>query len=255
MTDARTSALREWLRGESLGLLAHRLKRVRDGMLPARRDAPPPTAPERPQAGPQLAAFLDAAAPAPLVAQALGRVGNYFNQELFGAPTTPAWALEVSPAHRPAGYAHYATIQPTFLYELIWNLLLAAALVWIGHHRRVRAPGLFALYVAGYSFGRIGEELLRVDPAQHIFGLRLNLYVASLLCLAALVWFARIQRLRPTSATIRRGGVLLATGGAIALAGCGDITHARMSRRAADSPILTAGPLLGPANASHMYRS
>jgi prolipoprotein diacylglyceryl transferase len=173
--------------------------------------------------GADVATFLDAAAPALLVAQALGRVGNYFNQELFGAPTTLAWALEISPAHRPAGYARYATFQPTSLYELIWNLLLAAALVWLGHHRRVRAPGLFALYVAGYSLGRIGEELLRVDPARHIFGLRLNLYVASLLCLAALIWFARIQRMGPAPATIRRGGVLLATGGVLVLAGCGGV--------------------------------
>jgi prolipoprotein diacylglyceryltransferase len=103
-----------------------------------------------------------------------GRVGNYFNQELFGGPTTLPWALEISPAHRPVGYAQYATFHPTFLYELIWNLLLAGALVWLGRHRRIRAPGLFALYVAGYSFARIGEELLRVDPAHHIFGLRLN---------------------------------------------------------------------------------
>ena len=75
--------------------------------------------------------------------------------------------------------------------------LLACALVWLGHHRKIRPPGLFALYVAGYSFARIGEELLRVDPAKHILGLRLNLYVASILCLAGLAWFARIQRERP----------------------------------------------------------
>ena len=192
--------------------------------------------------GADVAAFLDAAAPALLVAQAIGRVGNYFNQELFGAPTTLAWALEISPAHRPAGYARYATFQPTFLYELIWNLALAAALVWIGHHRRVRAPGLFALYVAGYSFGRIGEELLRVDPAQHIFGLRLNLYVAGLLCLAALIWFAGIQRTGPTSATIRRAGLLLATGGVLVLTGCAGVAQTTISRPGADSPILTSGP-------------
>ncbi len=137
--------------------------------------------------------FLDAAAPALLVAQAIGRVGNYFNQELFGGPTTLPWGLEIGPAHRPSGYAHYATFHPTFLYELIWNLLLAGALVWLGRRRTIRAPGLFALYVAGYSFGRIGEELLRVDPAQHIVGLRLNFFVASLLCIAGTLWFIHIQ--------------------------------------------------------------
>jgi len=144
--------------------------------------------------GANVAQFMDAAAPALLVAQAIGRIGNYFNQELFGLPSKLPWALEVSPAHRPAAYAQYTTFQPTFLYELIWNLLLAAALVWLGHHRRIRPPGLFALYVAGYSFARIGEELLRVDPAHHFLGLRLNLYVASVLCLAGLAWLVRIQR-------------------------------------------------------------
>jgi prolipoprotein diacylglyceryl transferase len=144
--------------------------------------------------GANVTLFLDAAAPGLLVAQAIGRIGNYFNQELFGLPSKLPWALEVSPAHRPAAYAHYATFQPTFLYELIWNLLLAGALVWLGRRRKIRPPGLFALYVAGYSFARIGEELLRVDPAKHILGLRLNLYVASILCLAGLAWFWRSQR-------------------------------------------------------------
>jgi prolipoprotein diacylglyceryl transferase len=139
----------------------------------------------------------NAAAPALLVAQAIGRVGNYFNQELFGGPTRLPWALEISQAHRPVGYTQYATFQPTFLYEIIWNLLLAAALIWLGRRRDIRPPGLFALYVAGYSFARIGEELLRIDPAHHIFGLRLNFYVAALLCLAGLTWFVRIQRAAP----------------------------------------------------------
>jgi prolipoprotein diacylglyceryl transferase len=178
--------------------------------------------------GANIPVFMDAAAPALLVAQAIGRIGNYFNQELFGGPTTLPWGLEISPAHRPVGYAQYATFHPTFLYELIWNLLLAAALVWLGHHRRIRAPGLFALYVAGYSFARIGEELLRVDPAHHIFGLRLNFYVASVLCLAGIAWFIHIQRAGAESdagKTARRGGALLAAGGLLALIGGGQASH------------------------------
>jgi prolipoprotein diacylglyceryl transferase len=146
--------------------------------------------------GANVAMFMDAAAPALLVAQAIGRVGNYFNQELFGLPSKLPWALEIAPAHRPAAYAQYATFQPTFLYELIWNLLLASALVWLGKRRTIKPPGLFALYVAGYSFARIGEELLRVDPAHHFLGLRLNLYVAGILCLVGLAWFWRVQRAR-----------------------------------------------------------
>jgi prolipoprotein diacylglyceryl transferase len=144
--------------------------------------------------GANVTLFMDAAAPGLLVAQAIGRIGNYFNQELFGGPSKLPWALEISPAHRPAGYAQYATFQPTFLYELIWNLLLAGALVWLGRRRAIKPPGLFALYVAGYSFARIGEELLRVDPAHHIFGLRLNFYVATIICIAGLAWFVRVQR-------------------------------------------------------------
>ncbi|MGH2832721.1 MAG: prolipoprotein diacylglyceryl transferase [Solirubrobacteraceae bacterium] len=171
--------------------------------------------------GASIPVFMDAAAPALLLAQAIGRVGNYFNQELFGRPTTLPWGLEISPAHRPLGYARYTTFHPTFLYELIWNLLLAGALVWLGHHRRIRAPGLFALYVAGYSFARIGEELLRVDPAHHIFGLRLNFYIATILCLAGIAWFLRIQHAKVSSRSVRRGGALLAAGGLLALTGCG----------------------------------
>ncbi len=142
----------------------------------------------------EVLAFMDAAAPGILVAQAIGRIGNYFNQELFGGPTTLPWGLEIDPANRPAHYAHYATFQPSFLYEMIWNLSLAGALVVLGRKRQIRAPGLFALYVAGYSGYRIFEELIRVDPAHHFLGLRLNFYVASVLCLAGLAWFAGIQR-------------------------------------------------------------
>jgi prolipoprotein diacylglyceryl transferase len=171
--------------------------------------------------GADIPLFMDAAAPALLVAQAIGRIGNYFNQELFGGPTSLPWALQIAPAHRPAGYEQFATFHPTFLYELIWNLGLAAFLVWLGRHRRIRAPGLFALYVAGYSGFRIFEELLRVDPAHHILGLRLNLYVASLLFLAGLFWFARVQLGRLPWRPLRRGSALALAGAVVALAGCG----------------------------------
>jgi len=144
--------------------------------------------------GADIPRFLDAAAPALLVAQSIGRVGNYFNQELFGKPTTLPWALRIDPAHRPDHYGAYTTFHPTFLYEIVWNLTLAAALVWLGKHRRIRPGGLFALYVAGYSLFRIFEELLRIDPAHHIIGLRLNFFIASLLFLAGLTAFLRIQR-------------------------------------------------------------
>jgi prolipoprotein diacylglyceryl transferase len=185
--------------------------------------------------GADIPRFLDAAAPALLVAQAIGRVGNYFNQELFGGPTSLPWALEIDQAHRPPGYEHYATFQPTFLYELIWNLGLAGALVWLGHHRRIRPGGLFALYVAGYSGFRIFEELLRVDPAHHLFGLRLNLYVASVLCAAGIVAFLRIQRGSFRLRRARGVAALLLAGGVIALCGCGDAGRAGAAPVAGDA--------------------
>jgi len=145
--------------------------------------------------GASLARFMDAGAPALLVAQAIGRIGNYFNQELFGGPTSLPWGLQIDPAHRPAGY---------LLYEMIFNLLFAAFLCWLGRRERIRPPGLFALYVAGYSGFRIWEETMRIDPSHYLFGLRINLYVASLLTLIGLVAFAWTQRrpVRPPPAAV-----------------------------------------------------
>ena len=104
----------------------------------------------------------------------------------------------LGPAHRlclpPPGYKQYQTFHPTFLYEFIFDLLWAAVLVWLGHHRNIKPPGLFALYVAGYSGFRIFEESLRVDPSEHFLGLRLNMYVASVLTVVGVVWFIYSQR-------------------------------------------------------------
>ncbi len=149
------------------------------------------------RAGADWRLMADAVAPALLVAQAVGRIGNYFNQELFGKPSTLPWALEVSPAHRPAGYLAFGTFQPSFLYELIFDLALAATLVWLGHHRNIRPPGLFALYVAGYSAYRIFEETIRIDSSAHFLGLRLNFFVALVGTAAGLTWFVFSQRRRP----------------------------------------------------------
>jgi prolipoprotein diacylglyceryl transferase len=165
-----------------LGIWGGILGGLAGGVIPLRR------------AGVSIARFMDAAAPGLLVAQAIGRVGNYFNQELFGGPTSLPWALQISPVHRPAGYLAYATFQPTFLYELLWDLALAAILVWVIRHKRIAPPGIFSLYVAGYSGFRIFEELLRVDPAHHILGERLNFWVACLLTLAGVAWFIYTQR-------------------------------------------------------------
>jgi prolipoprotein diacylglyceryl transferase len=145
------------------------------------------------RAGASAGMFANAIAPALLVAQAVGRIGNYFNQELFGKPTSLPWALEISLSHRPAGYLGNSTFQPSFLYELIFDLAWAAALVWIGHHRRIRPWGLFALYVAGYSAYRIFEETIRIDSSEHFLGLRLNFYVATIMALIGIGWFIWAQ--------------------------------------------------------------
>ena len=146
------------------------------------------------RAGANVTLFMDAVAPALLVAQAIGRVGNYFNKELFGKPTGLPWGLEIPLAYRPPGYTAYRYFQPSFLYELIFDLLLAAALVWLGHHRNIKPPGLFALYVAGYSAYRIFEETIRIDSSAHFLGLRLNMYIAIALTVIGAAWFVRSQR-------------------------------------------------------------
>jgi prolipoprotein diacylglyceryl transferase len=148
--------------------------------------------------------FMDAVAPALLVAQGIGRIGNYFNKELFGGPTTLPWGLEIPYQYRVSGGIpvqdlRYSTFQPIFLYEMIFDFALAAALIWLGHHRKIKPPGLFTLYVLGYSAYRIFEEALRVDSSVHIFGLRLNMYIACALTVVGAVWFYRTQR-RPEPA-------------------------------------------------------
>jgi prolipoprotein diacylglyceryl transferase len=145
------------------------------------------------RAGGSVPVVMEAIAPALLVAQAVGRLGNYFNQELFGRPSTLPWAVQISAPHRPPGYGQFGTFQPTFLYELIFDLALAAALVWLGRSGRIRPPGLFALYVTGYSAFRMYEETLRIDSSEHFLGLRLNFFVATVLTVAGIIWFAITQ--------------------------------------------------------------
>lgn len=143
-------------------------------------------------------ALLDAIGPGVVVAQAIGRWGNWFNQELFGRPSKLPWALEIDSSHRiAAGYLGSATtFQPTFLYESIWCLIVFATIVWFERHRELVKGQAFALYVAMYTFGRIFFEWLRVDPASKIFGVRFNLLLSAVLCVVASVWFVRLGRRR-----------------------------------------------------------
>jgi len=119
--------------------------------------------------------LADVVAPAFLMAQAVGRLGNYWNQELYGRPTTLPWGLEIDLAHRVAGFEQYATFHPTFLYEMIWNLLGVAVLLFVLEKKLHFGRGkLFASYIIWYATGRFCVELLRIDPVDSYFGLRVN---------------------------------------------------------------------------------
>lgn len=129
--------------------------------------------------------LFDAVAPAIPLAQAIGRWGNWFNQELFGRPTSLPWGLEIDLAHRPLGYERFATFHPTFLYESIWNLAVVGIVLAAERHVRLRRGYLFAVYVAAYTFGRFFIEYLRIDPAHRFLGLRLNDWTSVVVFLAA----------------------------------------------------------------------
>ena len=151
--------------------------------------------------------MMDCVAPALLVAQGIGRWGNYWNQELFGKPTSLPWGLEIDQDHRPDRYFDRTTFQPTFLYESILDLVGAALLILVGRRFRIRPPALFALYVAYYTFWRIFEELLRVDPSHHFLGQRINFWVALLVCLASVAAFVWLQFVRRPAAAPSQGRV------------------------------------------------
>ncbi|MCW2606580.1 MAG: Prolipoprotein diacylglyceryl transferase [Frankiales bacterium] len=141
-----------------------------------------------------VGAFGDAVAPGVALAQAVGRLGNWFNQELFGRPTDLPWALEIDRRFRPQEFLDVSTFHPTFLYELLWNvgvalLVLAADRRWrLGHGRA------FALYCAAYATGRLWIEALRVDDATRFFGVRLNDYVMTAVLLGAVAYLVLRRR-------------------------------------------------------------
>jgi len=133
--------------------------------------------------------MLWAAAPAVPVAQAIGRLGNWWNQELFGRPTTLPWALKIDAENMPDGYAPGTLFHPTFLYEATWNLALAGVLIIVGRRMMHSRPGrLMALYVGGYGLGRFWVEGLRIDPAKSGGGLRLNQWVAIAMMAGCLIY-------------------------------------------------------------------
>ena len=141
-----------------------------------------------------LADLMDSAAPALAIAQGIGRWGNWFNQELFGAPTKLPWGLEIDPVNRPRGYTRYATFQPTFLYESLYCFALAAVLIWIDKRFKLAKGQIFALYCAGYTAARLVFEEMRIDPAHTIGPLRLNAWVSIVVFVGAVVAFFWLGR-------------------------------------------------------------
>jgi len=139
----------------------------------------------------------DALAPGLAIAQAIGRFGNWFNQELFGEPTTLPWGLKIDATHRPDGFEQFATFHPTFLYEALWCEGVAAVVWWADRRFRMGHGRVFALYVALYCLGRLFWEILRIDTATRILGLRVNIFTSVLVGLGAVVYLVISARMRP----------------------------------------------------------
>lgn len=141
---------------------------------------------------PSFAVFADALAPGILFAQAIGRFGNWFNGELFGKPLDTWWAVEIPMRYRPTGFTQFESFHPTFLYEAIWCSLIAIFIIKFG--KRLKAGQSFALYVATYCLGRFFIELIRIDTANTIAGLRVNVWVSLLVGAGAVLYFARASK-------------------------------------------------------------
>ena len=141
---------------------------------------------------PSFAHFMDALAPGILFAQAIGRLGNWFNGELFGRPTELPWALEIPETARPQSYSTFETFHPTFLYELIWCSAVAVLLILVG--KKLAAGQVFSAYVALYCVGRLVIETIRVDEANLIAGLRVNVWVSAIVAIVAVLNYLRLGR-------------------------------------------------------------
>jgi prolipoprotein diacylglyceryl transferase len=144
-----------------------------------------------------LPPFADAIAPGIIFAQAIGRLGNYFNQELFGKPFNSFLGLEIAPRFRPNGFEAFATFHPTFLYELLWNVLIGFSLIYLDKKFRLGHGRVFALYVSLYSVGRLFVENLRIDEARLVLGVRINIFTSLLVILGGLLYFVVSQQRKP----------------------------------------------------------
>ena len=196
-----------------------------------------------------LPAFGDAIAPGIVLAQAIGRIGNYFNQELFGRETTMPWGLEIFYRRDPAGFVDVHSldgvstgqlamvVQPTFLYELLWNLLVFAILIYLDRRFTIGHGRLFAAYVALYCVGRFCVELLRDDTATHIAGIRVNSFTSTFVFIGAVVYLILAPKGREDPATLSGSAAELLEPDSI-----DDADDARRSRRAAAETTSPVGP-------------
>jgi prolipoprotein diacylglyceryl transferase len=156
------------------------------------------------RSGNSVRLMMDAVAPGLLFAQGVGRWGNYWNQELYGKPTSLPWGLRIDQAHQTGidpkyqSSGHYGYYQPTFLYEFLWDMLGVGVLLWVDRRFTIKRPGLFALYVIWYTTFRTFEEILRIDPSNHIAGMRVNFWVSLLVWIAAVAFFIWWQFIRDT---------------------------------------------------------
>ncbi|WP_433274808.1 prolipoprotein diacylglyceryl transferase [Actinosynnema sp. CS-041913] len=172
-----------------------------------------------------LPAMADAVAPGIVVAQAVGRLGNYFNQELYGGPTTLPWGLEIYERVNPAtglkdelggvalDHTPVEIVHPTFLYELLWCLGVALVIVWADRKFRLGHGRVFALYVAGYTAGRFWIEIMRTDPATQVLGLRINVITSVVVFLGAVAYFLLAAKRGDREVIVRDGGATVDGGG------------------------------------------
>ncbi len=144
-----------------------------------------------------LPAYADAVAPGVALAQAIGRWGNWFNQELYGRATDVPWAVEIDPQHRPIDTPSLATYHPTFLYESLWCVGVAVLVIWADRRFKLGHGRAFGLYVAAYTVGRFWIEYMRVDDAHHLAGMRLNNWTSILVFVAAVVGIVLSARRKP----------------------------------------------------------
>jgi prolipoprotein diacylglyceryl transferase len=142
--------------------------------------------------------LMDAAIPAIPIGQAIGRLGNWFNQENFGKPTDLPWGLEIDVEHRPEGYVDAETFHPAFLYEAGWNILLVIFLVRLDRRGVLKQGMILPVYIIGYGIGRLMIEAIRIDPAPEYLGVRFNLWIFGATVIVGIIWLLRFPSNKPS---------------------------------------------------------